>query len=176
MAANLDGYSEGIVFAADGVAYVSGLHRETVYRIRSNEPPTVWFRVKEPNGHKILADGSHLIAARGGIYHVGPDARLLEVLGGNIATPNDLALDGDGGAYISAPAELEKDQQERRSRIYYLDSKGSVHQVADGFRYPNGVIVRPDGRALLVNDTDTRQVYELRDQFAWRRHRSARIL
>jgi len=26
--ANLDGYSEGIVFGADGAAYVSGLHRE----------------------------------------------------------------------------------------------------------------------------------------------------
>ncbi len=88
--------------------------------------------------------------------------RLLEILGQSIATPNDLALDGDGGAYISAPAELEKDQQARRSRIYYLDSKGSVRQVADGFRYPNGLVVRPDGQALLVNDTDTRQVYELR--------------
>lgn len=160
--ANFDGYSEGIVFDADDAAYVSGLHRSAVYRIRQKEPPAIWFRVNEPNGHKILADGSHLIAAHGGIYHVAPDARLLEILGESIATPNDLALDGDGGVYISAPAELEKDQQARRSKIYYLDWKGSVHQVADGFGYPNGIVVRPDGRALLVNDTDTRQVYELR--------------
>lgn len=159
--ANLDGYSEGIVFDARGIAFVPGLHRGAVYRIGGGESPTVWFRATEPNGHKILADGSHLIAAHGGIYRVSPDARLLEILGQTIATPNDLALDGDGGVYISAPAELAKDQRANRSKIYYLDSARSLHEVAGGFRYPNGIIVRADGWALLVNDTDTRRIYEL---------------
>jgi len=158
---NLDGYSEGIVFDAGGDGYVSALHRDAVYRLHGNEPPAVWFRAKQPNGHKILADGSHLIAARGGIYRVGHDARLIKIVGQQIATPNDLALDGDGGVYISGPAELPKDQQAGRSKVYYLDSSGAVRQVADGFRFPNGLIVRADGRALLVSDTDTRRIYEL---------------
>ncbi len=158
--ANFDGYTEGVVFGADDTAYVSALHRETVYRVPKNDAPAVWFRVKEPNGHKILADGSHLIAARGGIYHVGADAHLLDVLATTIATPNDLALDGDGGFYISAPAEREEDQQRKRSGVYYVDAKGTVHPVAEGLCYPNGLVVRPDGRALLLNDTCTRMIYE----------------
>lgn len=158
----LAGFSEGIVFDVNGVAYVSLLHREAVYRINNNKTPTIWYRVKEPNGHKILMDGSHLIAARGGIHHVAPDGRLLEILGDSMVTPNDLALDGDGGFYVSAPAELERDRQGRRSGIYYVDPKRSVHLVAGELCYPNGIIVRPDGRALLVNDSCTRQVYEYR--------------
>jgi gluconolactonase len=122
--ANVDSYGEGVVFDTTGDAYVSVLHREAVYRIRGTQAPAVWFRVKEPNGHKILADGSHLIAARGGIYHLAPDARLLEVVGQQIASPNDLALDGDGGVYISAPAERADDQRALRSKVYYLDSAG----------------------------------------------------
>jgi len=101
-----------------------------------------------------------VIAARGGIYHLGADARLLQIVGQQIATPNDLALDGDGGVYISAPAERADDQRALRSKVYYLDSAGSLHEIADGFRFSNGLVVRADGRALLVNDTDTRRIYE----------------
>jgi gluconolactonase len=156
--ANVEGYSEGIVFDARGEAYVSLLHREAVYRIQAAGTPAVWYRVNEPNGHKILPDGTHLIAARGGVHHVGPDGRLLKIFDEGLVTPNDLAIDGDGGVYVSAPAAAESDQQKRLSGIYYLSSNRSVHRVADGFCYPNGIVVRPDGRSLVVNDSCTRQV------------------
>ncbi len=158
--ADLVGYSEGIVFDAEGAAFVSTLHREAVYVIRGRDAPTIWYRVNEPNGHKILPDKTHLVAAKGGIHHVTREGKRIEVLGQQLATPNDLALDGDAGIYVSAPAEREPDQQARRSGIYYLDSKRSLHKVADDFCYPNGIVVRPDGRALLVNDSCTRQIYE----------------
>jgi gluconolactonase len=156
--ANFEGYSEGVILEAGGVAYVSLLHKEAVYRIQTSGAPTIWYRVNEPNGHKILQDGTHMIAARGGIHHVTPDGRLLKIFDENLVTPNDLAIDGDGGVYVSAPAPAESDQQKRLSGIYYLDSKRSVHRAADGFCYPNGIVVRPDGRSLLVNDSCTRQV------------------
>ena len=68
--ADLVGYSEGIVFDAEGAAFVSTLHRQAVYVIRGSDAPIVWYRVNEPNGHKILPDRSHLVAAKGGIHHV----------------------------------------------------------------------------------------------------------
>ena len=64
------------------------------------------------------------------------------------------------GVYISAPAERADDQRALRSKVYYLDSAGSLHEIADGFRFSNGLVVRADARALLVNDTDTRRIYE----------------
>ena len=156
--ANVEGYSEGIVLESGGAAFVSLLHREAVYRIQATGPPTLWYRVNEPNGHKILPDGTHMIAAHGGIHHVGPDGRLLRIIGEDVVTPNDLAIDGDGGVYVSAPAAAEGDQQKKLSGIYYLDRNRSAHRVADGFCYPNGIVVRPDGQSLVVNDSCTRQV------------------
>jgi gluconolactonase len=157
--ADLAGYSEGIVFDAQGTAYVSALHRETIYVIQGSTSET-WYRAIEPNGHKVLHDGSHLVAARGGIHHVDPEGSLIEVLAPQLATPNDLALDGDGGVYVTVPAESEQDREAGRSGVYYLDSSRAVHKVAEEFCYPNGVVVRPDGKTLLVNDSCNRRIYE----------------
>src|SRR5262245_49687592 len=115
--ADLEGYSEGIVFDSDGAGYVSLLHREGVYRVPTKDKPAKWYAVPEPNGHKILKDGSHLVAARGGVHHIAPDGRLLKILAPTVLTPNDLALDGDGGFYLSAPAPSETDRQAKRSGV-----------------------------------------------------------
>lgn len=157
--ADVDGYSEGIVFDSSGRAYVSLLHRGAVYQILPGGSASIWFRVDEPNGHKVLPNGTHMIAARGGVHLVGADARLLKVFNDGMVTPNDLALDGDGGVYVSVPAETEAEQQKHLSGIHYIDAKGIVSRVAAGFCYPNGIVVRADGRALFVNDSCSRQVF-----------------
>lgn len=158
--ANLSGYSEGIVFDADNAAFVSVLHHQTVYTLRSSDAPAAWYRTPEPNGHKILPDGSHLLAARGGIHHIDSGGTLIKVLAPQLVTPNDLALDGDGGVYISVPAEAEQQRNSMQSGVYYLDSTGTATKVAGEFCYPNGLIVRPDGKTLLVDDSCTRQIVE----------------
>jgi gluconolactonase len=153
-------YTEGIVFDAHGAAFVSVQNNETVVVIRGSAPPAAWYRTNTPNGHKVLHDGTHLLAARGGVHHVDAEGTLIEVLAPQLATPNDLSLDGDGGVYITAPAESDADREASRSGVYYLDSSRAVHQVASGFCYPNGIVVRPDGKTLLVNDSCNRQIHE----------------
>ncbi len=160
VAADLAGYSEGIVFDAEGAAFVSALHRESVYVIRGSSPPAHWHHAIEPNGHRVLPDGTHLVAVRGGVRHVDPDGRLIEVLAPQLVTPNDLSLDGDGGVYVTVPAESEQDRGAGRSGVYYLDSGRIVHKVAEEFCYPNGIAVRPDGKTLVVNDSCDRRIYE----------------
>ncbi len=158
--ANLSGYCEGIVFDTQDAAFVSVLHRQAVYTLRGTETPSIWYRTTEPNGHKILPDGSHLLAARGGVHHIDSGGALIEVLAPQLATPNDLALDGDGGFYVTVPAQAEQQRTALQSGVYYLDSSRTVTKVAGDFCYPNGVVVRPDGRSLLVNDSCSQQVIE----------------
>ena len=160
--AELPGYSEGIVFDAEGAAFASVLERKSVFVFRGSGPPSVWYSTVEPNGHKILPDGTHLLAARGGVQHVDPNGTLIEVLTPQIATPNDLTLDGDGGVYITAPAESGQDRDAMRSGVYYLDSARTLRQVADDFCYPNGVAVRADGKSLVVGDSCNRKVFEFK--------------
>lgn len=162
LAAELPGYCEGIVFDSSGTAYVSTLHREAVFAIKRAGSPEKWHHVIEPNGHKILPDGTHLIASKGGVRHVAPDGTLIEVLAPELATPNDLAIDGDGGVYVTVPAQSEQDRNAMRSGVYYIDPSHVVLKIADDFCYPNGVAVRADGRTLLVNDSCNRRLYEFR--------------
>jgi gluconolactonase len=161
--ADLDGYSEGIVFDTAGVAYVSLEHRHVVVRIAPGGSPEPWLDIDGPNGHRVLPDGSHLIAARGGVFHVAPDARILDTVpvripGGPELLPNDLALDGHGGFYVTAPADRAEDRV-AGSRVFYVDSARQPREVASGFLYPNGIVVRADGRVLLVDDGGTNAVY-----------------
>jgi len=156
--ADLVGYTEGIVFDGAGAGFVSTQNHEAVWVVRGDEAPEVWYRTEHPNGHKVLGDGTHLIAARGGVQRVDAQGRMLGALGEGIATPNDLALDGDGGVYVTMPAEPEKERKAGRSGVYYIDAKGATRRVAEGFDYPNGVVVRADGRVLLVNDSSGREV------------------
>lgn len=159
VAANLPSYSEGIVFDAEGNAFASVMS-ESVYVIQRFGSPAPWYQTVKPNGHKILPDGTHLVAATGGVHHVDPDGNLIEVLAPQLETPNDLALDGDGGVYITVPAASEQDRKANRSGVYYLDPTRTLHKIADDLCYPNGVVVRPDGKALLVSDSCNRRIYE----------------
>lgn len=158
--AELPQYSEGIVFDTKGIAFVSILSKESVYAIDDSHRPTIWYRTKEPNGHKMLPDGTHLIAARGGIHRVNQHGDLIEVLAPQLSTPNDLALDGDGGVYVTVPAESAQDREAKGSGVYYLNSRSQVLKVASEFCYPNGIVVRADGKSLLVDDSCNRRIYE----------------
>jgi len=159
--ADLDGYSEGIALDSSGAAFVSLLHRGAVVRIRPGGAPEKWLAIKDPNGHRIASDGTHLIAARGGIYRVAPDGRRLDSVLIHRAPevlPNDLALDGNGGYYVTAPAANGADLP-RASRVFYVDSLARVTDVARSFLYPNGIAVRADGRVLYIDDSGTNRVY-----------------
>lgn len=158
--AEFPGYSEGIVFDASGTAFASVLANETVFVMRGDGPPERWYTTKEPNGHKILPDGTHVLAARGGVHHIDANGKMIAVLAPELATPNDLALDGDGGIYVTVPAESGDDRSAMRSGVYYIDAARVVRKVADGFCYPNGVAVRADGKSLVVNDSCNRRIHE----------------
>lgn len=155
----LESYSEGIAFDPEGAAYASVLNGKAVYVMRRAGVPATWHEAIEPNGHKVLPDGTHLIAARGGVRHVDRSGALIGVLASQLATPNDLALDGDGGVYITVPAESVQEREANRSGVYYMDAHRNIRKVADDVCFPNGVVVRADGRTLLVNDSCNRRVY-----------------
>src|SRR5947199_7973370 len=78
--ADFPGYSEGIVFDAAGMAYASvGRNPDSphaVYRLQREHPPVAWVALRVPNGHNVLRDGGHVIAADGVMCHVSPDARV----------------------------------------------------------------------------------------------------
>ena len=78
--------------------------------------------------------------------------------GDPLRSPNDIALDGHAGFYFTDPGSTQADYDARSGRVYYVDSDRVLHLAATDFRYCNGIVVRPDGRALFIDDTQTNEI------------------
>ena len=151
-------YCEGIVFDHSGNAYISDTQNGIIYRITTDGRATPWAKTGAPNGHKVLADGTHLVCdgnhqavlqlnANGGV--LGKAAS--EYNGQPLRAPNDLTLDPKGGFYFTDPGG--SDEKNPIGTVHYVDANGRTHMVAQGLAFPNGIVLRPDGKSLLVGES-----------------------
>jgi gluconolactonase len=165
-------YSEGVVFDHDANAYIS--HGKVITRIRIERDkagkPTgakaeKWAETGAPNGHKVLADGSHLVcdASRHAVLHLDASGKVIgkassECGGKALRGPNDLTLDPKGGFYFTDPGG--SDDKKLIGTVHYVDATGKTHLVASGLAFPNGIVLRPGGKTLLVGESKKNRVLE----------------
>ena len=104
-------YTEGVVVDHDGNLYFS--HEKIVTKVTPDGKASTWAQTGSPNGHKVLADGTHLIcdASRHALLHLAADGTELkpaatESDGEPLRGPNDLTLDAVGGVYFTDPGQL----------------------------------------------------------------------
>ena len=71
-------YCEGVCFDHEGNGYISW--GKTITRFTLDGKHAVWAETGAPNGHKILADGTHLVcdASQHAVLHLAADGKLLE--------------------------------------------------------------------------------------------------
>jgi len=162
--ARVPSYCEGIVFDHDGYAYIS--HGRYITQVSlegdSSVLSSIWAETGAPNGHKVLEDGTHLVcdASRHAVLHLDKNGKLIgeasnECEGKPLRGPNDLTLDPKGGFYFTDPGGS---REEPIGTIHYVDPEGVTHLVAEGFYYPNGIVLRPDGKTLLVGESKRNRI------------------
>ncbi len=161
--ADVPSFCEGVVFDRSGTLFVSDVIGGIVYIVAPNGTLTRWARTAEPNGHKILPDGTHLLCdgGRHAVLHLAADGSFLnnaaiESDSKPLKTPNDLTLDSYGGFYFSDPGDSWT--QTPTGTVHYVDSSGGVHTVLEGLAYPNGLVLRPDGKTLLLAESATNRI------------------
>ena len=156
-------YCEGVVFDHDGHGYVS--HGDRITKFSLDGKGTVWATTGAPNGHKILADGTHLVcdASQHAVLHLDADGKLLPHAssacdGKPLRGPNDLTLDPRGGFYFTDPGGST--DTEVIGTVHYVDRKGVTHLVADKLAFPNGIVLAPGGKRLLVGESKRNRILE----------------
>jgi len=155
--AEVPGYCEGIVFDRAGDAYVSDTQHGKIYRIGADAKPVEWATTEAPNGHKILADGTHLVCDKGAVLLLDANGRKIrdasrECSGKPLRAPNDLTIDPKGGFYFTDPGGSSATNP--IGTIHYVDPAGTTHLIAEGLAFPNGIVLRPDGRTLIVGESE----------------------
>ena len=70
-------YTEGIVFDHDGNGYIS--HGKVITKFTPDGKDSTWAETGAPNGHKVLADGTHLVcdASQHAVLHLDADGKIL---------------------------------------------------------------------------------------------------
>jgi len=156
-------YCEGVVFDKEGRGYISW--GKTITQFTLDGQQKVWAEPGQPNGHKILADGTHLVcdASHHAILHLSADGKSMPHAatmcdGKPLRGPNDLTLDAaNGGFYFSDPGDSSKEKPD--GTVHYVDSKGTTHLVDGGYAYSNGIVLTPDGKKLYVAESQQNRVW-----------------
>jgi gluconolactonase len=158
----VDHYCEGVVFDAQGRGYLS--NGKQIVQFSLDGQSKVWAETGSPNGHKILADGTHLVcdASHHAVLHLAADGKLLEPFallyeGKPLRGPNDLTLDTPhSGFYFSDPGD--SDAEHPIGTVHYVDIFLNVFLVDSGLAYPNGIVLTPDGKRLLLAESRRNRV------------------
>jgi gluconolactonase len=155
-------YCEGVVFDHDGYGYIS--HGKIITRFTTDGKHSTWAETGAPNGHKVLADGTHLVcdASQHAVLHLDAKGKIIgkassECGGKALRGPNDLSLDQkNGGFYFTDPGG--SDDKKPIGTVHYVDKAGTTHLVASGLAFPNGIVLTPDGKRLLVAESKKNRV------------------
>lgn len=123
----------------------------------------------QPSGLGWAPDGSLLIVSmiRRQVLRLGDDGALgLHADLSSIATfhCNDMVVDGAGGAYVgNFGYDLHADLMARdvaavladhpTAVLAYVSPEGEVRVAAKDMHFPNGSVITPDGRTLIVGET-----------------------
>lgn len=156
-------YCEGVVFDHEGKGYISW--GDTITQFTLDGKHQAWAKTGAPNGHKVLADGTHLVcdASQHAVLHLAADGKLLphaskECDGKPLRGPNDLTLDtANSGFYFSDPGGSSLDKL--IGTIHYVDKAGKTTLLDDGLAFPNGIVLTPDGKKLYLAESQKNCVH-----------------
>lgn len=113
---------------------------------------------EEPGGLGWLPDGDLLVVSWSG-------RRLLRISGGKVrqhaalatlmpGQANDLVVDAAGRAFVGSTGfNIGTNDPIRPGAIARIDPDGSARIVAGDLFFPNGMVIAPDGRTLIVAET-----------------------
>jgi sugar lactone lactonase YvrE len=113
----------------------------------------------QPSGLGWLPDGRMLVVSmldRKLLRQEG-DGRLVEHADlSKIATYhcNDMVVDTQGRAYVgNFGSDIESGNKLVKAKLAFVDTDGSVSVAAEDLAFPNGAVITPNGKTLIIGET-----------------------
>ncbi len=101
-----------------------------------------------------LPDGRLLVTGER-LSRVEPDGTLVPHvdLGDLAGDWNELVVDGRGNIYVNGGIDFDPGPGDPPGIIALVTPDGGVRRVADGIAFPNGMVVTPDNRTLIIAES-----------------------
>jgi sugar lactone lactonase YvrE len=167
-------FYEGLYFGEgprwrDGRLWLSDFHAHAVFSFGSGGNRKTELQIPDqPSGLGWLPDGRLLVVAMGNlcVLRLDPDGLRVHADVSEYSTYacNDMVVDGQGRAWVGnfgfdlnglvqrvGPEAMMRDHP--TTNIVRVDPDGSIHLASDGMHFPNGSVITPDGRTLIVAET-----------------------
>jgi sugar lactone lactonase YvrE len=72
---------------------------------------------------------------------------------------NDMVVDGQGRAYVgNFGFDFHTGEKPRKTNLILVHPDGETREVAKELFFPNGAVITPDGKTLIVGETFARQL------------------
>jgi sugar lactone lactonase YvrE len=143
----------------DGKLWFSDFYVHQVRTVdESGKAATIVEVPGRPSGLGWRPDGTMLIVSM-------TDRRLMRLSDGKLSVEaelrplatgncNDMVVDGKGRAYVgNFGYDRHAGEAQRTTCLIRVDLDRSVHEAADELLFPNGTVITPDGKTLIVAET-----------------------
>ncbi len=157
--------ADGLIFPEGprwhaGHFYFSDMHAHEVLRIEADGTRAVVARVPGcPSGLGWDPDGRLLIVSMEDhkLLRQEEDGSLSEFADlSGLATHlcNDMIVDARGAAYVgNFGFDLHEGMPPQKTSLVLVTPEGEVREAATDLSFPNGTVITPDGRTLIVGET-----------------------
>ncbi|QQS11035.1 MAG: SMP-30/gluconolactonase/LRE family protein [Rhodospirillales bacterium] len=164
MAAKLETVMDGLTFAEgprwhDGRLWFSDFYSHRVIAVEAGgKSETIVEVPQRPSGLGWTPAGDLLIVSM-------LDRALLRFAGGRLSPYadlsalatgpcNDMVVDAKGRCYVgNFGFDRHKGEAQRTTCLARVDPDGTVSRAADDLMFPNGTVITPDGRTMVVAET-----------------------
>jgi sugar lactone lactonase YvrE len=142
----------------DGKLWFSDFYTHRVLALDARDVETVVEVPQRPSGLGWRRNGTMLIVSMLDRRLLAFDGRALSTVAelGALATGpcNDVVVDAADRAYIgNFGFDRHAGEAPRSTCLIRVDPDGGVHRAADDLMFPNGMVITPDGRTLIVAET-----------------------
>ena len=118
-----------------------------------------------PSAIVALSSGNFLVTCydSGSIARVSADGKTITEYkqdreGQSFQGPNDFVAGKKGGVYFTASGPWESEPIV--GKIFYMDAKSEIRQVADDLHYANGIALSNDGKTLFLAESEASRVIQ----------------
>ena len=155
----------------DGTIYAIDVLTHKIVRIEDGQGVTIYEDpegVAMPNGARFIDDHTMLITdvAKGiCTFDISTSeyvSHVQEFEGTPFNGPNDLVLDGKGGAYFTDPGSSSSvDPYGKVFHVSYGDGSYDLQLISEGIAFPNGITISPSGEHIYVAEFNRNQILRI---------------